>query len=190
MMRPALILGLGGLLAAGSAALELFVNGDFETALAPPWLSDTGGPGTFIVRATTFDPDPDYEVLVQKGSGNGHAKLWQTIAVPSPEVVFSITAKLQASATWGATRPWAVAAILLYYEDQLGRLYGTTCIARPSTHCPWTSSDSFRLITVADEEWRTHTIDVAQELQYFAGVDPQAVSRIRVGLAAVVGADC
>lgn len=186
----ALLLALPGLLAGSPQALELVANGTFEAPLESDWMIDTGGAATFVVRATTFDPDGDYEVLVQKGSGNGHAKILQTVPVPSTDVVFSIRAKLQSSATSGDTHPWAVAAIMLYFEDQVGHLYGTTCIAKPTTYCPWTSTSTLHLIPVADEEWHTHSIDVAEELLYFAGADPQAVTRIRVGLMGVVGADC
>jgi hypothetical protein len=181
---------LCGSLCGSARGLELMGNGAFEQALEPSWALDTGGAATLVVRATTFQPDGDYEALVQKGSGNGHAKAWQTIAVPTTDLTFSVTARMQASATSGDTHPWAVAAILLYYEDQFGNLHGTTCLARPSSYCPWSDTETFHFIPVADEEWHTYSFDLAQELQYFSGLDPQAVTRIRVCLAGVVGADC
>jgi hypothetical protein len=177
-------------LAAPAHALELVTNGDFEQPLTGAWTPDLAGVATLAVRATTFHPDPDYEVLVQKGSGNGHAKIHQTNIVPSPQVTFSIDAKLQTSASAAESHPWAAAAILLYYEDQFGNLQGTSCILRRTAYCPWTESSTFHFIEAADTEWNTYTFNLLDELQNFPGVEIDQVTRIRICLSAVVGGDC
>ncbi|MEO0190100.1 MAG: hypothetical protein ABIL18_03880, partial [candidate division WOR-3 bacterium] len=66
-----------GLVSAGN----WLVNGDFEEALNTGWTSTQSGSYIYIDRAITYEPDPDYEVRVEKGSGSGFATLSQTIDI-------------------------------------------------------------------------------------------------------------
>lgn len=186
----ALSLMIAAMIAAPSSAMELVANGAFEQGLEPAWTIETAGVAAFTVRATTLQPDPDFEVLVQKDSGNGHAKIYQTVVVPSVDLDVSVTARFQAAADYGETHPWAAAAMLIYYEDQFGSLQGTTCIGRLTGYCPWTDTETFHIIPVTIEGWTTYTFHVEDELQNFPGAVLDQITRIRVVLAAIVGADC
>jgi hypothetical protein len=183
-------LALALIIAAPSPAMELVANGGFEQALEPAWTIETAGVATFTTRATTLQPDPDFEVLVQKDSGNGHTKVYQTIVVPSVDLAFSVTARFQSFADFGEAHPWAAAAVLIYYEDQFGGLQGTTCIGRLTGYCPWSDTPTFHIIPAADEGWNTYSFNIADELQNFPGAVGDEVTRVRVVIAAVVGADC
>ncbi|MCX7996119.1 MAG: hypothetical protein N3A65_10210, partial [candidate division WOR-3 bacterium] len=83
----------------GLLAQNLLVNGDFEQPLSNGWLIDTSTTNLIINRATNYDPDPDYEALVQKATGTGYAKLYQRVDIPSVQLAFSCNAKLIATTT-------------------------------------------------------------------------------------------
>jgi hypothetical protein len=190
MQRLLAGLALSLFIAAPATAMELVANGAFEQELEPAWTVETAGVAAFTVRATTLQPDPDYEVLVQKDSGNGHAKVYQTIVVPSVDLALSVTARFQSAADFGEAHPWAAAAVMIYYEDQFGGLQGTTCIGRLTGYCPWANTGTFHIIPAANENWNTYTLSIADELQNFPAAASDQVTRIRIVLAAVVGADC
>jgi len=174
--------------AAPAHALDLVRNGDFESELEANWRIETAGLSTFTIRATPFEPDGDYEVLAQKGTGNGHAKIYQVVPIPTTELDFSIRVKLQASAT--ATGPWSASGVFLYYEDFFGNILGTTAIVDRTLHCPWTESAVLRLIDVPDAEWHEYGFDLAAELENFPGLDPEQVKQVRISLTSLVGGDC
>ncbi len=167
-------------------ALELVTNGGFETDLPPAWQEESIGAATSVARSASYDADPDLEVLAEKGTGDGAARLSQTVVIPSVDVAFSVKARLQATAD-GA---WAAAAVALQYEDHLGRPLGATMILRRTPDCPWTGSDTLHLIPAPDEEWGSYSLHVGDELAYLPGVDPLAVHRVRVSLVATAGGDC
>jgi len=167
---------------------ELVTNGGFEEDVNTGWKEDLSGADASVSRASGHDDDPDYEVLAQKLTGNGFAKLNQTVVVPSTDVGFSVNAKMQASAD---TDPaWAAAGLALYYEDSLGVVLGTTTIIRKTPLCPWVDSDTFHMIAAADEEWNNYNFNVGTELANLPGVDMMAVHQIRISLFGQVGGDC
>ena len=75
MMRRVALLALVLVLPSYVMAIELVTNGGFEDVLPPAWQEETVGAATSVSRSTGYDGDPDYEVLVEKGTGNGHGKL-------------------------------------------------------------------------------------------------------------------
>ena len=187
-MRRVPILLLMFILPSSVMAIELVTNGGFESDLPPEWQEEFVGAATSVVRSTGYDDDPDYEVLVEKGTGNGSAMLNQTIVIPSIDVVFSVNAKLQVSASSGG--PWAATGVALHYEDHLGDVLGTTLIVRTTLDCPWIDSETFHMIPVPDEEWNSHGFDVHNELTNLSGVDLQAIHQIRINLFGQSGGDC
>jgi len=168
-------------------SIELVTNGGFEDDLPPAWEEESAGAATRFSRATGFDGDPDYEVLAEKGTGNGYAKLNQTVVIPSVDVEFSVNAKMNASTTSG---PWAAAGVALHYEDQFGNAQGTTMILRKTSGCPWMDDDTLHMIPAPDEEWNGYGFNVEDELVNLPGVDPLAVHQIRFSLFGLVGGDC
>jgi hypothetical protein len=69
-MRRLLVLTV--IICSGLFAENLLTNGAFEQPLGTGWLQATSGVNVTINRATTYDPDPDYEAYVYKGSGSGY----------------------------------------------------------------------------------------------------------------------
>ena len=187
MMRRVPLLLLLLVLPSYVVAIELVTNGGFEDVLPPAWQDEFVGAATSVTRSTGYDGDPDYEVLVEKGTGNGQAKLSQAIVIPSIDVVFSVNAKVQVSVSVG---PWAAAGVALHYEDHFGNVRGTTVILRKTSACPWSDGDTFHMILAPDEDWNSYGFNVADELVNLAGVDPLAIRQVRVSLFGEVGGDC
>jgi hypothetical protein len=173
-------------LALPAQALELVTNGDFEQPLTTGWQQEATGAAWFIDRATTYDPDPDYEAFVRHETGTGVARLYQEIVIPSTNVQFAVRAKMQATATSTA---WSGAAVALSYFDQYGFLLGETYIGVKSPYCPWADGPTFHLISGATGTWMDYAFNVADELTNLPGIDPAAVHKITVGLYVRV-ADC
>lgn len=169
-------------------AVELVTNGGFESDLPPAWQVESSGAAAIVNRATGYDGDPDFEVLVEKGTGNGQAKLNQSIVIPSVDVDFSVNAKIQVSSTAGG--PWAAAGVALNFENHIGDLLGTTVIVGKTADCPWIDNDTFHMIPAPDEEWNSFGFNVASELVNLPGVDMMAVHQIRISLFGQVGGDC
>jgi hypothetical protein len=186
-MRRILILVVVLVLPSSAMAIELAANGDFEVDLSLGWKMETLGSATSFSRDTTYDGDPDTEVLVEKGTGNGHALLNQTVVVPSTDVSFSVHARIEVSSTSG---PWAAAGVALHYESAVGDVLGTTMIVGRTVDCPWIDSDSFHMIPAPDGEWNLYAFNVADELINLPGVDMMAVHQIRISLYGQVGGDC
>jgi hypothetical protein len=187
MMRRVPLLLLMLVLPSYVLAIELVTNGGFEDDLPPAWEGEFVGAAASVSRSTGYDGDPDYEVLVEKGTGNGHAQLNQTIVIPSVDVDLSVNAKMQVSASEG---PWAAAGVALHYEDHFGNVRGTTMILRKTADCPWNDSDTFHMILTPDEEWHSYGFNVGSELVNLAGVDPVAIRQIRISLFGKAGGDC
>jgi len=187
MKRRVLIVVLTLALPTTVMALELASNGGFEVDLQPAWQEETLGSAAIFDRATTYDGDPDYEVLVEKGTGNGHAFLNQTIVVPSVDLMFAVNAKMEVSSTSG---PWAAAGVALHYENSLGDLLGSTVIVGKTIDCPWIDTDTFHMIPAPDDKWNGYGFNVGDELTNLPGVDMMAVHQIRISLFGQVGGDC
>ncbi|MEO0183521.1 MAG: hypothetical protein ABIL40_08610, partial [candidate division WOR-3 bacterium] len=78
-------------------AQNLLVNGDFEQDISVGWTKDTSGYSIYIDRATDYEPDPDYELRVEKQTGSGYARVKQIVDIPSVNnIAFSVKAKLYA----------------------------------------------------------------------------------------------
>lgn len=187
MMRRVALLLLLLVPTSSVPAIELVTNGWFEEALPPAWQVEAVGAAATVTRATGYDGDPDYEVLVEKGTGNGHGKLNQTVVIPSLDVDFSVTAMAQVAVSTG---PWAAAGVALHYEDHFGNVLGTTMIVRRTSACPWSDGDTLHMIPVADESWNSYGFDLGAELAHLPGVDPDAIRQVRVSLFGEVGGDC
>ena len=163
---PLLLLLL--VLPSSAPAVELVTNGGFEEGLPPAWLEDLGrARRRASVGSTGHDGDPDYEVLVEKGTGNGHAQLNQTVAIPSTDVELSVNARCQVAASDGG--PWAAAGVAISYEDHFGNALGATIILRMTTTCPWTDGDTLHLVLAPDETWHSYGFNVASELTNLPG---------------------
>jgi hypothetical protein len=187
MMRRVPLLFLLLVLPSYALAIELVINGDFEDDLAPAWQDESAGNATSFIRSTDYDGDLDYEVLVEKGTGNGHAKLNQPIVIPSTDIYFSVNAKIHASTSHG---PWAAAGVALHYEDHFGNVLGTTKILRKTVDCPWSDSDKFHMILAPDENWNGFGFNLDDELVNLAGVNPLEIHQIRICLFGITGGDC
>lgn len=187
MLRRAPILVLALLLSWPAIAVELVANGGFESELSPAWQQEFAGAATMVNRATGYDGDPDFEVLLEKGTGSGYSKLNQIIVIPSADVDFAVNAKMEVSTTPG---PWAAAGVALHYENQFGDALGKTIIVGKTTDCPWLDGDTLHMIPAPDEKWNNYGFNVADELANLPGVDMMAVHQIRISLFGQVGGDC
>ncbi len=178
------------LIGTGSASV-LLTNGDFEQPVTVGWFQTTSGSNTTIGRATDYDPDPDYEAYVYKGTYDGYARLYQAVAIldfPLTDLEFSVTTKLYA---WdNDTIAWAGAAVMICYLNDIDSILGNTKICNRSTQCPWTSSSISHVIEVPDTLWHDYTFNVAAELTNLVGVNPSAVKNVEVSLLAVAGNHC
>jgi hypothetical protein len=165
--------------AAQAGALELLTNGDFEEPLSPAWEEMISGTTASITRAQHYDPDADYEVYLYKWTGNGEARLSQTVAIPGLDVEFSATAKLFATATSSA---WAGAALLISYLDASDVVLGETCICARSIYCPWTSSPTFHVIDAVPSQWTEYQVKIDEELENLPGVEASRIRQLRITL--------
>lgn len=163
----------------GSASV-LLTNGDIELDLSTGWSQITSGADITIDRATTYDPDADYEVLVYKGTGGGYARLFQAVDIPTTDLEFSVTAKMYAFDNH--TSAWCGAGVIISYLNDNGGLLGDTRICMRSTQCPWTNSPTRHIIQVPDSLWHNYAFNIDEELTNLNGVDPADVRRIEVAL--------
>jgi hypothetical protein len=188
----AAVLVLGLVLMSG--ARELVQNGDFEREpLDNGWVFDRWGnyPDTGNCRFRwrhSFDPDRDFEVMVQKTLHRG-AQLSQVVAVPSLELEFEASCRMYCSTRSETT--WTAACVNLEYLDTNDSLLGTTTIYKPTSGCTWTSNSKWHLIRVNDTLWHDYRIDIASELaQHLPGVNAGDIRSIRIGILGYVVADC
>ena len=161
-------------------ASVLLENGDFEQDLATGWLQATSGSNTTINRATNYDPDPDYEAYVYKGSGSGYARLYQVVDIPTTDLEFSINAKFYAYDNNAGA--WAAGAVVISYMNESGSTLGETRIYTYSPGCTWTNSPTLHLITATDTNWNNYSFNIADELVNLPGVNPSEVDKIGVAL--------
>ncbi|MCU0304126.1 MAG: hypothetical protein MUC56_08730 [Thermoanaerobaculales bacterium] len=187
MKRRVLGLLLMAALSSPALALELVANGGFESDLPPAWQTELVGAATVVNRAAGYDPDPDYEVLAEKGTGDGYARVNQTVVIPALDLEFSVNLRVQAASSSG---PWAAAGVALHYENHLGDLLGTTMIVGRTADCPWIDHDTLHLIPAPDEEWHGYSFNVLDELANLPGVELPAIRKIRISLFGQVGGDC
>jgi hypothetical protein len=188
IMRRVAILVLLLAVPVSAVALELVTNGAFESDLAPAWKEDALGAAASVGRDAGYDGDPDFEVLVQKGTGNGHSTLNQTVVIPSVDVDVAMNVKIGVSATSGG--PWAAAGVALHYENSLGQILGTTMVVGTTVDCPWIDDARFHMIPAPDQDWNGYQFNLGDELANLPGVDMMAVHQIRISLFGQVGGDC
>ena len=144
------------------------------------WTFTTLGSGCWVLRNTGYDPDPDYEVCVNKNGPSGFAKLHQTIDVIITDLNFSVHTKLYAYDS--KVGSWAAASVVLSYMNDFNTVLGETRICQKSAHCPWASSPTRHLIIAADTSWRDYSFNINDELTNLPGVDPLEISKIQVAL--------
>ncbi len=163
------------------SAQNLITNGDFEQALSVGWVQETLGYNTYIDRATHYDPDPDYELRVEKLTGSGSARVKQIVDIPSIDnITFSVKAKVYAYDNNADTLTFAAAAVIIGYRNSSGVLLGETRICQFTAPCPWQNTPTCHLIIVNDSLWYTHQFSLANELQNLPGVNPANVRKIEV----------
>ncbi len=177
-MKKYLIIVL--VMAGFTSASILLVNGDFEQELTTGWLQATSGSNTTVNRATNYDPDPDYEAYVYKGSGDGYARLYQVVDIPTTDLEFSINAKLYAYDNHSSA--WAAGAVVISYMNESNSILGETRIYRGSTGCTWTNSPTLHLITASDTNWNNYSFNIVDELVNLSGVNPSEIDKIEVAL--------
>lgn len=178
-MKIFLLAGFALLLVSPSHAVNLLVNGDFEDEILMGWESDLYGTGAIVDRATTYHPDEDYEARAYKPTGIGHSILSQTVALPSLEADFSVSAYLNASATSTA---WAAAAISVAYLDEIGTTLGETRIYVVTHYCPWEPAEDLHLISGSTGMWDAYSFNIEEELANLPAVDAQEVRAVKVSL--------
>ena len=158
----------------------LLTNGDFELDLSTGWSQSSSGASVTINRATTYDPDPDYEAQVYKGTGGGYACLSQVVDIPTTDLEFSVYAKIYAYDNHSTA--WCGAGVIISYLNGSGGLLGDTRICMRSTQCPWTNSSIRHIIQVNDSMWHNYEFNIDTELTNLPGVNPAAVKKIEVAL--------
>jgi hypothetical protein len=168
-----------------SAASNYVSNGDFEQALSVGWTQTMSGGGTTILRGTTYQPDPDYEVYVYKATGTtGYAQLWQIVDIPTCNMDFSFSAKVYAWDNYNGA--WAGAAVVIVYLDNSNTSLGETRICQWSYNCPWTSGADCHIVQVTDSLWHDYSFNLIDELANVPAVDPNEVAKIKITLDAEV----
>ncbi|MEO0165572.1 MAG: hypothetical protein ABIL39_05485 [candidate division WOR-3 bacterium] len=162
-------------------AQNLLVNGDFEQDISVGWTKDTSGYSIYIDRATDYEPDPDYELRVEKQTSSGYARVKQIVDIPSVNnITFSVKAKLYAYDNNADTLTFAAAAVIIGYRNSSGVLLGETRICQFTAPCPWQNTPTCHLIMVNDSLWHTHSFSLSSELQNLPGVNPANVQKIEI----------
>ncbi len=170
------------ILSIGMAGM-LLTNGDFEQPFTEGWLKTKSGFNTAFERATNYDPDPDYEVYVYKGSDHGYARLYQITNMgdmPVAEIDFSVQAKLYAYDN--DPEAFTGAAVELMYLDGAGGYLGNTKICARSTQCPWTNTSTQHIIPASGSGWYNYAFNINDEIGNLPGVNPADVKKIQVSL--------
>ena len=163
---------------------EHVVNGEFEDPLSTGWDQKTQGSNFVITRGTGYDPDPDYEAYVKKGTGSGCAELYQIFEIFTTELDFSANLKFNVWDT-GAS-DWAGAALILTYLDANETPLGGTYIARQSSTPQWTNSSTKHVYSVPNTNWNYYAFNIDDEFAYLSGVNKDDVAKIKVSLYAHV----
>jgi hypothetical protein len=166
---------------------EYVVNGTFEEVLSVGWSQKTMGSIITITRGTGYDPDPDYEAYVRKGTGSGYAELYQIFDISTTEMEFSANLKLNAYDT-GST-DWAGAALIITYLDENEAALGATYIARQSSIPQWINGDTKHVYNAPNTDWNYYSFNIDDEFAYLTGINKDDVAKLSVSLFAHVH-DC
>jgi len=159
---------------------DFITNGDYEQVLTVGWEQAGSGSYMYIDRATTYDPDPDYEARAEKGDGSGYANLYQTVEVPTTDIDFSCHAKMWAYDNH--TTAWCGAAVRLFYLNSANNILGETMICMKSTQNPWVSTPTRHVIEVFDSLWHSYSFNIDDELLNLSGVNPDQIAKMRIAL--------
>lgn len=162
----------------------LLTNGDFEQTLDMGWTQRIQGGSTqdTIDRQRHFHPDGDYEARVKKYD-DAYAKLWQTVAIPTTNLEFSVYTRLYSHEYNVAGLNWISAAIVLAYIDENDNLLGETRICHNSPHCPYTNTPTFHMIPHVDpNSWSAYSFNLNDELINLPGIIPSDIAKISVAL--------
>ena len=166
-----------------SNAGVLLTNGDFEEPFETGWFQGSSGSGVMtIVRATNYDPDPDYEVFVHKGDETGSIKLFQTVVIPTTDLEFSVNAKLIVYGT--SAQCWSGAGVCIWYLDASNVVLGSSKICARTVACPWQSNNSCHVIAATDTLWNNYAFNIDDELVNVPAVNGSDVAKIQVSLLA------
>jgi hypothetical protein len=166
----------------GSASV-LITNGDFEDELSTGWSQLMSGTGVMaITRNTTYDPDPDYEVMAHKGDGTGCTELYQITHIPTTDLEFSVNAKLYVFGT--SSECWSGAALSISYLDASDSLLGWSRICARTVACPWVNNNSCHVIQAADTSWHNYAFNIDDELTNLPGINGADIAKIQVSLIA------
>lgn len=164
-----------------ASAGNWLMNGDFEEELTTGWTVTQSGSSIYVDRATGYEPDPDYEARVEKGSGNGFVQVAQTIDITTPsEFTFSARAKLYAYDNNADTLTYAAAALRIIYLNASGTFLGETRICQFTAPCPWQNTATCHLIIASDSFWHNYSFNLQTELGNLPGVNPTAVKKVEV----------
>lgn len=190
---PVCVIAVALLAVASVSARELIADGNFEQEpTANGWQFERWGnyPDTGNCRFRwrhSFDPDRDFEVMVQKTLHRG-ARLSQIVPVATLDLGFEVSAKMFSRTNSEST--WTAACVCLDYLDADDSLLGSTRIYKPTSGCPWESDDTLHLIRVHDTLWHDYQLDVSAELANLPGVERTAIRSIRVAVLGFVVDDC
>ncbi|HEX7319139.1 MAG TPA: hypothetical protein VF399_02130 [bacterium] len=175
------VLAIAGIALAG----DLMINGNFEQELSNGWTQSSIGYYITIDRATTYEPDADYEVQVYKDVGSGSAVLYQAVDLqnmPLNQLEFSCKAKLYAYDNNADTLCYAATAVIVQYLNQTGTTLGETRICQFTAPCDWISTSTAHLLTVADSLWHNYSFNIATELANLPGVTPSNVKKLKIAM--------
>jgi hypothetical protein len=160
---------------------ELLQNGDFEDSLDYWTVESNNNEGSWSVTVgPAHHPDPDNEVYVHKYD-RYHARIRQTADMPSLNVRFSASAKLNAAHLSG-TGYYAYATVTLEYRNSSGGNLGRTMIIQKTPNCNLTNGPTQHLIVVTSADWEDYEFLLADELTNLSGVNPAEVARVTVWL--------
>ncbi len=171
-----------GILMIGLASAgNWLINGDFEEELTMGWTATQGGSYISLDRETNYDPDPDYELRAEKGSGNGYIRVFQISDITTPnEFNFSVNTKLYAYDNNADTLTYAGAAVIVSYLSAGGELLGETRICQFTAPCPWQNTPTCHLIIATDSLWHNYSFNLQTELGNLPGVNPANVKKIEI----------
>lgn len=166
-----------------SSAGKLGINGEFEQPLTDGWSQTINGLNVTIDRATDYDPDPDYEAYVYKGTGGGYCRLYQVaniFDIPLNELDFSVNAKLYAYDN--DPEAYTGAAVELIYLDENDSCLGATKICARSSQCPWSNTSNHHIIDAPNTQWNNYTFNISDELTNLPGIAPGDIKKIQISL--------
>ncbi len=168
-----------------ASELELVSNGEFEAALSVGWEQGVSGTALSVEHAFTIHPDFDYEVRLSSANGNGSARVWQTVALPSLNAGFSADLSSLAYDGGGA---WCAAALTLTYLDDASTPLGTTVLGSTSAACPWVGGPTQHIIDTTGD-WQSYWFKFSDELVNLPGLDADEVREVEITLL-VTAANC